>query len=211
MKRVLREGGGQKNAFWDLPFDFGLLLSKREVSSHFLFGLVCFAFLLCQNNKKWKDKRRAGQKNLFFFQGLGAFRGTGLAEEQANNQPNKKTSFPSLYFLLSLSLSLSLYIYITFSSLSISFCPSFFFIYLLLLPCFLLLVLFFFSFLAFFCCFDSTEVGQSKKRKQGRKEKRREKRERKTNQKRDKREKKDKNRKGPKEQQMSKQNKKGRS
>ena len=118
-------------------------------------------------------KTQKSPLNFTVFLGFwGHFGGTGLAEEQPNSQPPKKHPFLSF-----LSCFLSPFLFFSFS-------------------CCLYFSLFsFFSFLAFssssflfvvFCsCFDSTEVGQSKKRERGRG--RREKRERTTNQKRDKR------------------------
>ena len=105
--------------------------------------------------KKGKTRQEGERTKILVFPRFWGIWGTGLAEEQANNQ--QKQNF--LSFLASLSICLLPFLFfIPFSFLALSSSSFSFF----LLPCFL-------------CCFDSSQMGQSNKRKQGRKKVRREK------------------------------------
>ena len=135
------------------------------------FGLVCFVFLFllvgvlfvvgptqqAKPTEKRNDKTRGEQQTKHPC--LGAFRGTGLAEERADKKGQETKinpliflSFPSFLLYLSFSSSPPHFLFRIFSfSFFFLFLSSFFSVLALSSPS-----LSFFSLLAFFCCFEST-------------------------------------------------------
>ena len=129
----------------------------------FLFVFVIGPAQQQHYKKDSQDKRgKTINKNHVFpgFWDIWGDRFARIAGKQSTRKKKKSSSFPSFSFLRSLSLSIFLFF-------------SLFFLFLLLLRRFLFVFLCYFSFLAFFCCFDETEVGRKKKRPKQRKRQKR--------------------------------------
>ena len=141
-------------------FEFALCRDSAHVNPSFLlFFVVCFllfplvsAFVVVaatgprKQHKKQKTKTNKNTPKTLFLQGLGAFSDRGLAKEKPTNkqQLQKRGTLPKSLFVL--------FYFFLFPFLS-SACLLFFLFFLFSLP-------------AFFCCFDSTQLGQSNKGKQ---------------------------------------------